>query len=341
MLRVRMIHTSRVCVLCGVLILALLGCTVPEHRLSKEVIGSMDWDSMSAEEMMNTLERLCKHLDPLDFDEHEIQVRFAVRAFVRGEFGRHGNEPWELWFPTVAHTFLFTADGGQLPPQRFAYIVSAARVIADRPLPPGAPAFPGPEEDRSWDGWYAIGTPPPIKRLDQPIASPRAPEWEQPEYDVWQWDVMYDLLTRLKYLGYLSLHDLHPLSGIDPEIEYPLYLPGEPAFDFTISRDSRPPMGLAVALLLVREIAYFYAYELSCYEIGHWIFETINDQPLDPRSQPPPWLEPELEARFKALEPEAMLEFSKRSLEHFYRISMEMMECDSTTPNVPRWREAW
>jgi hypothetical protein len=330
MLHAWMVHGLRTYVLCSVLILALLGCKKP-----KKETWNMDWDSMSADEMKDSLDRLDKHLWEMKLDGFKLEVRFALRAFVRDEFDPHGDAPWEQWFPMVAHMYLLSGDGGQLSAYLFGNVVTAARVITGRPLPPGAPAFPAPEEERSWSSWPALGTPPPIKRAGQPVVSPHGRIWERLEYDVWQWDVMYDLLTRLKHLGDLSMLDLHPLLGIDPNIVLAPEFGGDPTFDFRVSVNNRPPMGMVVALLLAREIAYVYAYEWSCDEIGFWIFETVTGQPLDPRSQPPPWLEPELEARFKAFEPEAMLELSRRSIEHFHQMSMGIMECDGTDSRAP------
>jgi hypothetical protein len=275
----------------------------------------MIWESMSAEDMQQVFKILHRRLADMKI-EREIDVQTRVRAFVMSEFGEQGDAPWATWFPVVASMYLYMSHDGQL--FGFDYVVSTARVSTGRPVPPGAPAFPGPDEDRCWSGWgEPLGTPPPIKRAGQPVISPHAGAWEQPEYDVWQWDVMYDLLTRLKHLGDLSMLDLHPLPGIDPEIVYPPELGGKPVFDLGVAVDSRPPMGWVVAALLLRQIAYHAEYEISCDDVSFWIFETLTGQPLSPRARTPPWLDPELEARFLAFEPEAVLEFCERAYWYF------------------------
>lgn len=274
----------------------------------------MIWESMSAEDMQQVFKILHRRLLDMKI-EREIEVQTRVRAFVMSEFGEQGDAPWAIWFPVVASTYLYMSHDSQL--FGFDYVVSTARVITGRPVPPGAPAFPGPDEDRCWSTWANLGTAPPIKRLGQPVVSPRGRVWEQPEYDVWQWDVMYDLLTRLKHLGDLTMLDLHPLPGIDPEIVYPPEFGGEPTFDLRVAVDSRPPMGYVVASLLAREIAYFYGYDLPFGWIGNWIFDIAANQPVHPTSKPPPWLDPELEARFLAFEPAAVLEFCERAYWYF------------------------
>ncbi len=287
----------------------------------------MDRGTTAVKDSRSVLEVLHNQLWDLKI-EHEREVQARIRGFVVSEFGEPDDAPWACWFPVVASTFLYMGDDGQTSAHLFDYVIAAACSITGRTLPPGCPAFPDEKPERCWCNWDDMGTPPPIQRAGQPVISPRARVWERPEYDVWQWDVMYDLLTRLKHLGDLSMLELHPVPGIDPEIVYPPERNGHPVFDHAISVESRPPMGLVVASLLTREIAYFYAGELPCGAIGDWIFEVLTGKPPGPRSRPPYWLEPALEARFKALEPAAMLTFCERSLQHFADYLEGIVTCD-------------
>ncbi|WP_428263567.1 hypothetical protein [Haliangium sp.] len=190
-----------------------------------------------------------------------------------------------------------------------------AQVVGDGGHPP-AIKFPCEIPEPYWSGWPSVSDPPPLDRARAPARCPRWPEWEQPDYDAPAWAVLYEMSVRMTHIGDFDMMDLYPLSGVDPII----VREPELALDHSLPVDARPPMGLAVARLLARQIAYDYACEHGRHQVAAWIFAHLNQQAPPEGAQAPGWVTPALSTAFTTLRPDAALAFCTRAFEDLDRL---------------------
>jgi hypothetical protein len=128
--------------------------------------------------------------------------------------------------------------------------------------------------------------------------------------------VLYQLLARITHIGDFDMMDLAPIPGVDPFI----LRENEVALDHAIIEDVRLPMGLAVAILLGRQLAYDFSSEHGCWQDANWIYAALTAGRVDPGVSAPDWAPAEIALGFKALDPDAMLAFYQAAQDKLDRL---------------------
>ena len=237
--------------------------------------------------------------------EFRARAKVAIADWLRPSAA----ERWSEWFVLVGVEYLVVGlEICELP--LLVEQVHAASLQAMGMEPdPELPAFPGDRPEPYWASWHSFGDPPPLARTLVPARCSRQPIWEQSEYDVAAWEVIYQLLIRMSHAGDFDAMELFPLPAVDPVIV------DEPRFglEHRIVDDVRPPMGLAVALLLARQLAFEYASEHGRHDIAGWVFATLTGATPPDEAKPPVWVTPAMADGLAGWQPATMLRFCQRA----------------------------
>ena len=255
-------------------------------------------------------EKLASELDGLRRPSPQ-RFRARSREVIRHALGIAVPNVWAPWLELAACEYLFVGCASCSLSTLIGQVLSACAQASGNPPPASATTFPGSLPHPYWAHWPSANQPPPLRRSDTsvPVASPRQPAWLRPDYDTPPWEIAYQLAIHMTHIGDLDLMNLFPIPGVDPVIRHePMF-----ALDHAVATEIRPPMGLAVALLLTRQIAYDYAAEHSRHDIARWIFAFLTgcQRPLDART--PAWVTSALASELDALQPDAMLAFCERA----------------------------
>lgn len=203
---------------------------------------------------------------------------------------------WVPWFRCVAIEFLVVGIGRDDLADLLRQIATASARASGQPIPAHGCAFPGPYPRLMWHHFIHDTPPPPIQRGrrgqrgGKPVFAHNA-DWMRPEYDDTAWDILYEMALRCTPTGDLYELGLYPIPGVDPMIVSPadqmpdlatrqpndvieaLFAPDHLVHD--LPGDTRVPMGLGVALLTLRQLAYDFFYNGGP-GLGTWVYTTIT-----------------------------------------------------------------